>query len=99
MPDIRTTRVFDRWFGALKDRTAKRRIQARIDRLAVGHRGDWKPVGLPVIEMRVAHGPGYRVYFAERGDVLVVLLCGGDKSSQDADIRVAHRLARKLDWE
>ena len=99
MLNVRTTEVFDAWFDALSDRIAKRRIQARIDRLSMGNRGDWKPAGSPVIELRIDHGPGYRVYCIQRGDVLVVLLCGGDKSTQDADIRAAHRLLDGLDWE
>lgn len=99
MLNIRTTEIFDAWFDGLKDRSAKRRIQARVDRLAMGNRGDWKLVGSPVMEMRIDHGPGYRVYFVQRGEVLVVLLCGGDKSTQGADIRAAHGLLDSLDWE
>lgn len=64
---IRTTEFFDAWFDALQDRIAKRRIQARIDRLATGNPGDWKSVGAPVVEMRIDHGPGYRVYYVQRG--------------------------------
>jgi putative addiction module killer protein len=99
MLDIRTTEIFDAWFDRLNDRIAKRRIQARIDRLAMGNRGDWKSAGSPVMEMRIDHGPGYRVYFVQRGEVLVILLSGGDKSTQDADIRAAHGLLNSLDWE
>lgn len=99
MLNIRTTQIFDAWFDGLKDRIAKRRIQARIDRLALGNRGDWKSAGSPVIELRIDHGPGYRVYCVQRGEVLVVLLCGGDKSTQDADIRAAHGLLDNLDLE
>jgi putative addiction module killer protein len=78
---------------------AKRRIQARVDRLAMGNFGDSKLVGAPITELRIDHGPGYRVYCTRRGQVLVVLLCGGDKSSQDADIRAAHAMLGRLDLE
>lgn len=97
MLEIRTTEVFDLWFDSLADRMAKRRIQARIDRLAMGNPGDWKSVGASVVELRIDHGPGYRVYCAQRGPVLVILLCGGSKSSQEADIRAAHRMLSCLD--
>lgn len=99
MLNVRTTSVFDAWFDGLRDRLAKRRIQARIDRLAMGNPGDFKLVGASVIELRVDHRPGYRVYYVQQGSVLVVLLCGGDKSSQDTDIRAAHKMLRHLDWE
>jgi putative addiction module killer protein len=99
MLNIRTTEVFDKWFDGLRDRIAKRRIQARIDRLAMGNPGDWKPAGAPINEMRIAHGPGYRIYFVQRGSVLAILLCGGDKSTQDADIRAAHEMLSHLDLE
>lgn len=97
MLEIRTTEVFDLWFDSLADRMAKRRIQARIDRLAMGNPGDWKSVGASVVELRIDHGSGYRVYYAQRGPVLVILLCGGIKSSQEADIRAAHRMLSCLD--
>ncbi len=99
MLTIRTTEVFDAWLEGLKDRMAKRRIQARIDRLALGNPGDTNSAGAPVIELRIDHGPGYRVYYVHRGAVVVVLLCGGDKSTQDADIRAAHRMLKHLDTE
>jgi putative addiction module killer protein len=97
--NIRTTELFDDWFVALKDRIAKRRIQARIDRLASGNPGDTNSAGSLVIEMRIDHGPGYRVYYVHRGDVLVILLCGGDKSTQDRDIKSAHAMLPHLDME
>lgn len=97
MLNIRTTEVFDAWFAGLRDRLAKRRIQARIDRLAMGNPGDWKSAGSPVVEMRIDHGPGYRVYYVQRGEVLVILLCGGDKSTQNTDIKVAHSMLDSLD--
>ena len=97
MLNIRTTDVFDVWFDGLRDRIAKRRIQARIDRLAMGNPGDWKSAGSPSNERRSDHGPGYRVYYVQRASVLVILLCGGDKSTQDADIRAAHKMLANLD--
>src|SRR5580658_9065111 len=99
MLGIRTTEVFDVWLEGLRDRIAKRRIQARIDRLALGIPGDTNSAGAPVTEMRIDHGPGYRVYYVQRGVALVILLCGGDKSTQAADIRHAHRILDSLDTE
>lgn len=96
---IRTTGVFDTWFAGLPDRVAKRRIQARIDRLSMGNPGDWKSAGSPVVEMRIDHGPGYRIYYVRRGTIWVILLCGGDKSTQQADIRAAHAMLAHLDME
>jgi putative addiction module killer protein len=85
--------TFDEWFANLQDRQAKARIAARIDRLAVGNPGDVKPVGSGVSEMRVDYGPGYRVYFAQRGSKVVVVLCAGDKRTQDSDIKRAIEIA------
>ena len=85
---------FDEWFSALRDRRAQRRIQVRIDRLAVGLEGDWKPVGEGIRELRVLEGSGYRVYYAWDGDALVLLLCGGDKSTQSSDIAKAREFWR-----
>jgi putative addiction module killer protein len=96
---IRTTEIFDAWFADLKDRIAKRRIQARIDRLLFGNPGDTRSAGSPVVEMRIDHGPGYRVYYVQRRSVLVILLCGGDKSTQEADITAAHAMLAQLDTE
>ena len=96
MPTIWTTEVFDAWFAGLRDVAAARRIQARIDRAELGNFGDCAPVGEGVSEMRIHYGPGYRVYFTWRGDELVILLCGGDKSSQDRDIAKAKALAGEL---
>ena len=93
---IYTTEVFDRWFAALKDKQAARRIQVRIDRAEDGHLGDHKSVGQGVWEMRLHHGPGFRVYFMWRGEEMVILLAGGDKSSQAKDIETAQGLARQL---
>lgn len=96
MKSIYTTSVFDAWYAALRDRQAARRIQARIDRAEDGNFGDCKPVGEGVSEMRIDHGPGYRVYFVQRGPEIVILLAGGDKSTQAKDIKTALRLAREL---
>ena len=96
MNTIYTTEVFDDWMGSLRDKLAARRIQARIDRAEEGHFGDHKPVGEGVSEMRIHHGPGYRVYFTLRGRQIVILLAGGDKSSQPRDIQTAQELARQL---
>ena len=93
---IYTTDQFDMWFGALRDKQAARRIQARIDRIEDGNFGDCKPVGEGVSEIRVHFGPGYRVYFAQRRLEIVILLAGGDKSSQDKDNKTAIGLAKQL---
>ncbi|MHB2007657.1 MAG: type II toxin-antitoxin system RelE/ParE family toxin [Acidobacteriaceae bacterium] len=79
---------------ALRDSTAKAKIAARVQRLAFGNPGDVRPVGGGVSELRIHHGPGYRVYYIQRGTVLIVLLCGGDKATQDKDIETAKRLAK-----
>ena len=96
MKPIYTTDVFDRWFISLRDRQAKARIQARIDRAEMGNFGDCAPVGEGVSEMRIHYGPGYRVYFVQRGIEVVILLAGGDKSTQRKDIQTAIALARDL---
>lgn len=88
--------MYSEWFADLRDRTAKVRIDMRIRRLSLGNPGDVKPVGEGVSELRVDHGPGYRVYFIQKADVYIVLLAGGDKSSQEKDIRNAKALAREL---
>ena len=96
MKSIYTTEVFDAWFGSLRDKQAARRIQVRIDRAEEGNFGDCKPVGEGVSEMRIHYGPGYRVYFAQRGLEIVVLLAGGDKGTQDKDIKRALGLAQQI---
>ena len=96
MKTIYTPEVFDVWFESLKDRQTARRIQARIDRAEEGNFGDHKAVGEGVEEMRIHFGPGFRVYFTQRGMEIVILLAGGDKSSQTQDIATAHALARQL---
>ena len=96
MKTVHTTSIFDDWFSALRDRQGKLRIQARIDRAELGNFGDCAPVGEGVSEMRNHVGPGYRIYFVERGLEIVVLLAGGDKSTQAKDIKLAHKLAKQL---
>ena len=96
MVEIRQTDVYARWFRRLRDRDARVRIDSRIRRLSLGNPGDLRPVGEGVSEIRVDHGPGYRVYFVRQGKALVVLLAGGDKGSQERDIRRALELARGL---
>jgi putative addiction module killer protein len=96
MLEVRQTNVYSEWFADLRDRAAKLRIDIRIRRLSLGNPGDVKPVGEGVSELRVDHGPGYRVYFIQKADVYIVLLAGGDKSSQEKDIRNAKALAREL---
>lgn len=96
MIGIRKTEVFARWLDNLRDIHARARVQARIERLAAGNPGDVKPVGEGVSELRIDYGPGYRVYFRKRGRELIILLAGGDKSSQASDIKTALRLARNL---
>lgn len=96
MIEVRQTERFSEWLSELSDRRAAARIAARIDRLALGNPGDVKPVGEGVSELRIHYGPGYRVYFKQVGKELIVLLCGGDKSAQAADIATATALAEEL---
>ncbi len=95
MIEVRQTTVFAAWFATLRDIRARARIQVRIDRLSLGQFGDVKPVGGGVSEARIDYGPGYRLYFIRRGSSLIVLLCGGDKSSQDRDIKAAQAMAKE----
>ncbi len=96
MLEIRKTEVFARWLDGLRDVRARARVQVRIKRLAEGNPGDVQPVGEGVSEMRIDYGPGYRVYFKKIGREIVILLAGGDKRTQSADIKTALRLARNL---
>jgi putative addiction module killer protein len=96
MIEVRQTAVYSEWFAALRDRPAKTRIDIRIRRLSLGNPGDVKPVGEGVFELRIPFGPGYRIYYIQRGERMVVLLAGGDKSSQERDIQKAKDLARKV---
>lgn len=93
MVEVVRSGTFDRWFRQLKDRRAVARVLVRINRLAAGNPGDVKPVGQGVSELRIPYGPGYRIYYLHDGDQVILLLTGGDKSSQDADIRQAHQIA------
>jgi len=93
---IRETDSYARWFERLKDREARSRILVRIRRLSLGNPGDVKSVRGGSSELRIDYGPGYRVYFVPRGEALIVLLGGGDKSTQAADIRAAVSLARTV---
>jgi putative addiction module killer protein len=97
MLEIFRSETFDRWLRELRDIRARARIEARILRLSRGNPGDVKPVGSGVSEMRIDYGPGYRVYFTRRGPLVVLLLCGGDKRTQTADIKRAIKIAE--DWE
>ena len=95
--EVRQTPVFSDWMAALRDHRARAKIAARIDRLALGNPGDVAPVGEGVSELRIHYGPGYRVYFITRSQTLVVLLGGGDKSTQTKNIRAAKLLAAKFE--
>jgi putative addiction module killer protein len=96
MVEIRRTDVFAEWLDGLRDLRARARVQARIERLALGNPGNVRPVGEGVSELRLEYGPGYRVYYKKRGRRLIILLAGGDKSTQAKDINTAIRLARSL---
>ncbi|WP_339757790.1 type II toxin-antitoxin system RelE/ParE family toxin [uncultured Hoeflea sp.] len=96
MLEVRQTEVFAKWLAKLRDKEAKARILVRIRRMTLGNPGDIKPVGQGVSEMRVDYGPGYRIYVAMRNERLVILLCGGNKSRQQADIKTAWKLAKEL---
>ena len=96
MFQLRKTDVYAIWIDALRDLQGRARILVRIERLAAGNPGDVKPVGEGVSELRIDFGPGYRVYFTQRGREIVILLAGGDKSSQSTDIKTALRLAKTL---
>jgi putative addiction module killer protein len=95
--EIRETLVFHDWLRELRDIQAKARIAARTRRLAFGNPGDVRPAGEGVSELRIHYGPGYRVYFVQRGVLFILLLCGGDKSTQERDIEMAKRLAKEME--
>jgi putative addiction module killer protein len=95
--EVLKSNTYDRWIRKLKDRRAAARVQVRVDRLAGGNPGDVKSVGAGVLELRIDYGPGYRVYYLQDGDRLILLLCGGDKSSQSNDIRNAQGIA--MEWK
>ena len=94
MIEIRQTETYAEWFSSLRDRQAKARIDIRIRRLSLGNPGDVKAVGEGVAELRIDYGPGYRVYFVQHGQTVVILLAGGDKRTQNRDIKAALELAR-----
>ena len=97
MIHVRQTKRFQTWLAGLRDERARARILKRLDRAAGGNLGDVAPVGEGVSEMRIFYGPGYRVYFVQRDTELIVLLCGGDKSTQDADIAEAKAVAKEVE--
>jgi putative addiction module killer protein len=91
---VRKTSVYKKWYKKLKDRTGKALIDARINRLQDGNAGDSSPIGDCLSEMRIHYGPGYRVYYIDTGTEIIILLCGGDKSTQQADIAKAKEIAK-----
>ncbi|MBV8851510.1 MAG: type II toxin-antitoxin system RelE/ParE family toxin [Methylobacteriaceae bacterium] len=97
MIEVRQTEEYRRWFAKLRDQKARARIDVRIRRLSLGNPGDVKAVGEGISELRIDYGPGYRVYYVQNAGVVVILLCGGDKKSQDKDIHTAKMLARQLE--
>jgi putative addiction module killer protein len=96
MFELKQTETFHKWRTRLKDERARALIVSRLDRLAYGYAGDAEPVGEGISELRIHHGPGYRIYFHKRGDMEIILLCGGDKSSQRKDIKMAKRTLDEL---
>jgi putative addiction module killer protein len=96
MFDVVTTVLFDQWLSNLRDRRAQARITSRIERLSSGNPGHVKPLGEGVIEMKIDTGPGYRVYYKQVGKMIIVILCGGDKSSQEKDIQKAKQIAARF---
>jgi putative addiction module killer protein len=95
MIEIKQTEAFRKWRMKLRDERARGLIASRLDRLSFGLTGDVEPVGQGISELRIHYGPGYRIYFHKRGDTIIVLLCGGDKSTQAKDIKAAKRLANE----
>jgi putative addiction module killer protein len=96
MIEVRQTEQYRRWFAKLRDHEARARIDIRIRRVSLGNPGDVKAVGEGVSELRIDYGPGYRVYYVQHADAVLILLCGGDKQSQDKDINTAKLLAQQL---
>src|SRR5687768_12552007 len=93
MVEVKQTEIFRLWLASLKDARARARIQVRIDRLSLGNPGQVRDVGHGISELKIDYGPGYRVYYLQTGLMVVLLLCGGDKGSQDKDIKAAKRIA------
>ena len=96
MFEVLTTDEFDQWLLDLRDERARTKIASRVARLRFGNAGDAKPVGDGVSEMRIHHGPGYRVYYKHTNTTIIVMLCGGDKSTQERDVRRAKKMAAEL---
>ena len=94
--EVRQTATFSKWLNGLRDLAARQRIAVRIRRMELGNFGDAKPVGAGISELRITYGPGYRLYFVQQGNEVIVLLCGGDKSSQSRDIASAKQMAKEL---
>jgi putative addiction module killer protein len=99
MIEFLQTETFRKWRIRLRDERIRALIASRLDRLAFGNAGDVKPVGQGISELRIDHGPGYRIYFMKRGNTIIILLCGGDKNSQAKDINTAKRLAEEWSEE
>lgn len=97
MAELLQSETFGHWLTTLRDQRAVARIRARLDRLAIGNPGDVRPVGGGVSEVRIDYGPGYRVYFTQRGPLLIFLLCGGNKRTQHQDIQRALAMAAELE--
>lgn len=95
MVEIKQTEIFRKWRARIKDERVLALIASRLDRLAFGHAGDAEPIGQGISELRIHYGPGYRIYYQNRGNLIVILLCGGDKSTQEKDIKTAKRLAEE----
>jgi putative addiction module killer protein len=95
--EVRTTGVFDKWLGRLRDRQVRIRIMARIDRLSLGNPGQHRVLAGGLHEMKIDHGPGYRIYYAHHGDAVIILLCGGDKRTQRKDIELAAGMKQSLE--
>lgn len=94
--EVRETEIFSTWLSGLRDPKARAKIALRVDRLARGNPGDAEPVGEGISEMRIHYGPGYRVYYTKVGQLIVLLLCGGNKKTQAADIRSAKAMRRRI---
>jgi putative addiction module killer protein len=97
--EIRQTENYKKWFESLKDKKARYRIDVRIRRISIGNFGDTKSVGKGVSEIRIDFGPGYRIYFIQHKDIVIILLCGGDKSTQARDIKKAQEIAQMIKEE
>ena len=99
MKEVRRSSIYVNWFKKLRDRRARMRIFARVERLANGNSGDVKPVGEGIFELRIDYGPGYRVYFKDTEKEIIILFCGGDKRTQTADIIAAKKIAKSYELE